>query len=199
MNSNSESLFARCLKFVRRVMRKIVPPDKKKSDTAFRAEMTRASNPQTEYQAYKHLARLGVRLDREVDRRAFGLIGAAIAHHRIGTNGNQRFGQAMRTASLMDSGELESAGERRMERILACSNTLELIDVLRPVLRFILQNEKVSLNFASLLKEIILFDRDEYIQEIKIHWAQDFYKGPSKKSEDSGEDSEKDSDEEEEA
>lgn len=170
----------------------------KNDDTAFRAAMTRADNPQTEYQAYKYLAK-EVNLTYDVSRRAYGLIGAAIARYRIEANGNQRFGQAMRTASLMDSGELESAGERRMERILACSNTLELIDVLRPVLRFILQNEKVSLNFASLLKEIILFDKDEYIQEIKIHWAQDFYKGPSKKSEDSGEDSEKDSDEEEEA
>lgn len=197
MNSNSESRLDRYSRFVKRVIREIIPPDQK-PDTAFRAEMSRADNPQTEYQAYKHLARLKVHLDREVERRAYGLIGAVIARHRIGTKGSQRFGQAMRIASLMENGELESSGKRRMERILACSNALELINVLRPILHFILQKEKVSLKFASLLKDIMDFDKDERIQDIKIHWARDFYYRPFKKSEDSGEDSEKDSEEEEE-
>jgi len=180
MDSNSDTLLSRCEYFVKEVIDEIIPANDRKPDTAFRAEMVRADNPQKEYHAYKHLVRLKVNLENNDERRAFALIGAAIARHRIGKPGGQNFGKAMRIASTMDNGEISPAGYGRMKRILACKNSSELINILRHVLRFILQKESVDLNLSQLLKDILIWGysckkQSNAIQYIKIRWAKDFY------------------------
>lgn len=159
----------------------------KKDDTAFRAAMTRADNPQTEYQAWRYLIELGkVDLKIEWQRRAYALVGAAIARERPQNDGLQSLGEALKMCCIKP-GEVDDSVDRRFRRILACDSREELITVLRQIIRYVQNNEKVSLKYGKLLSDILFF-RDD----VKRKWAEDFY---PKKSEDS--DAEEEQEEEE--
>lgn len=159
----------------------------KNDDTAFRAAMTRADNPQIEYQAWRYLIELGkVDLKIEWQRRAYALVGAAIARERPPKDGSQSLGEALKMCCIKP-GKVDDSVDSRFRRILACDSREELITVLRQIIRYVQNNEKVSLKYGKLLSDILFF-RDD----IKRKWAEDFY---PKKSEDS--DAEEEQEEEE--
>ena len=141
-----------------------------KDDTAFRAAMTRADNPSTEAQAWRFLIELGnVDLKNDSERQAFALVGAAMARERTDGNGSQSLGQALKMCKVDPTKEDESV-ERRLSRILACDSRKELIPILRQILRYAQNNEKVSLDYERLLREILYFG-----ERVKIQWAADYY------------------------
>ncbi|MCR5165319.1 MAG: type I-E CRISPR-associated protein Cse2/CasB [Thermoguttaceae bacterium] len=162
--------------FVDRVISRI------KDDTAFRAAMTRADNPQTEYQSWRYLIELG-HVDLKIDwqRRAYSLVGAAIARERTSKEGTQSLGEALKMCCIKP-GEIDDSLDRRFRRILACDSREELITVLRQIIRYVQNNEKVSLKYGKLLSDILYFG-----ESVKTDWAKAFY---FKKSEDSEEEPE---------
>lgn len=166
--------------FVKRVITRI-----NKDDTAFRAAMTRADNPQTEYQSWRYLIELGS-VDLKIDwqRRAYALVGAAMARERTQRNGSQSLGLALRMCCL-DPEKVDDNVECRLRRILACKSQKELITVLRQIIRYIQKNEKVSLDYEKLLWHILKFG-----ESVKLQWANEFYPKKSEDSEDEPEEEE---------
>ena len=162
VSKNSAS--TRTERFVESVISRI------KKDNGFRAAMTRADHESTAPQAWRFLLDLGnVDLGNEPERLAFALIGAAIARERTESNGKQSLGQALYYCKA-DPKEEDSSIERRLRRILACEDRLELITVLRQTIWFMQRSEKVSLDYERLLSDVLYFS-----ERTKVRWAQDYY------------------------
>lgn len=155
-----------------------------RDDTAFRAAMTRADNPSTAAQAWRFLLELGnVDLENEQETRAFALVGAAMARERTESNGLQSLGRALQMCNA-EPGKIDDSVERRLRRILACDSRKELIPVLRQIIRYVQNCEKVSLDYERLLRDILHFN-----EKVKIRWASEYYSRPNQeKDEDQTED-----------
>ncbi len=146
-----------------------------KNDNGFRAVMTRADHEATAPQAWRFLLELGnVELGNDSERQAFALVGAAMARERTEKNGSQTLGKALYCCKADPAKEDESV-ERRLRRILACENRLELIAVLRQIIRYVQRSEKVRLDYERLLSDILYFSDRK-----KVQWAKDYYGRGSK-------------------
>lgn len=142
---------------------------------AMRARLRRADNPATEYQAWEYLVRFGVSLTDQRERKAFGLVGAALAKAKHKPeDGEYGLGKAL--AGIYASDEQEQA-TARLRRLLGCSTLEELCDVLRPMLGLIAAKSRYDLSYARLLNDLLYFENN---QRIKEQWAQDFFSHPEK-------------------
>ena len=151
-----------------------------RDDTAFRAAMTRADNPSTAAQAWRFLMELGnVDLENDQERQAFALIGAAMARERTESNGLQSLGRALQMCNA-EPGKIDDSVERRLRRILACDSRKELIPVLRQIIRYVQNCEKVSLDYERLLRDILYFN-----EKVKIRWASEYYGRPNQEKDES--------------
>lgn len=63
----------------------------------------------------------------------------------------------------------------RLRRLLACTTSEELLQVIRPMLTFIDHQTSQSLSYAHLLDDLIKFDIPYRRESIKMRWAQDFW------------------------
>lgn len=150
--------------FVERVISRL------KTDNGFRAAMTRADHEATAPQAWRFLLELGnVDLEKDWERQAFALVGAAMAREQTETNGTQSLGRALFCCKV-DPKEADDSIERRLRRILACENSSELVAVLRQTIRFMQRSDKVRLDYEWLLRDILFFN-----EKTKVRWAQDYY------------------------
>lgn len=163
-------------RFVSEVLQKL-----QSNDTRFRAELTRADNPATEMQAWPVLAKY-CKLETKSQRLSFALIGACMARVRAEEDGTQKFGEALRMCKENPADD-DDRIERKLRRILACDDTLELVQVLRPILRFVVSQGNVSLNYENLLKEILRFNEEKSREYIKLCWASQYYNTPEKEEE----------------
>lgn len=136
-------------------------------DTAFRAAMTRADNPATESQSWRYLVPF-CNLELDIERGAFALVGAAIAREKPEANGKRSLGLALRSAKNDPD---DDSIDRKVQRLLACSNRSELIPVLRPILRFLNKQENTNIDYIALLRDIISFS-----EKTKLRWAKQYYK-----------------------
>ena len=169
MGENPKRIDPAAARFVSEVIQKLQKDTKrKKKDTKFRAEMTRADNPATKMQAWPELVQY-CDLETKSQQLSFALIGACMARVRAETNGSQSFGEALRMCKENPEDDDERI-ERKLLRVLACKNTQELVKVLRPLLRYMVSQEDVSLNYAQLLTDILRFSEDT-----KIRWASQYY------------------------
>lgn len=164
---SSEEKEKREARFVGMVITRMLDNGNNKPDTAFRAAMGRADNPATEHPSWKYLVPY-CRLEQDEERQAYGLVGASIARCRPQKNGRMSLGEALRCCTQGDSSE--DPAERRLRRLLACDDRLELIRILRPILRLLEKNEKVSLNYIRLLEDILFFS-----EKTKLQWAKQYY------------------------
>ncbi|MBQ4144159.1 MAG: type I-E CRISPR-associated protein Cse2/CasB [Thermoguttaceae bacterium] len=157
-------------RFVERVIARLRPDSQGKTDNGFRAAMTRADHEATAPQAWRFLLELGnVDLEKDWERQAFALVGAAMARERTETNGTQSLGRALFCCKV-DPKEADDSIERRLRRILACENSSELVAVLRQTIRFMQRSDKVRLDYEWLLRDILFFN-----EKTKVRWAQDYY------------------------
>jgi CRISPR system Cascade subunit CasB len=119
-----------------------------------------------------------VDLERTGDRKAFGLVGASIARLKPTMNGNISIGEALRKLHLKDKdiSDIEkSSSALRLRRLLACKDKEELMDILKPVLRY-LESSDLLLDQARLLDEILWFDNDKSRDKTRARWARDFFR-----------------------
>lgn len=140
---------------------------KNKSDTAFRAVMRRAANPNLESAAWEYMVPF---CDIGVDRirHAFALVGAAIAAEAPETDGTVSIGRALRSM-CKDDDAVEREG-RRLRRLLGCETTDELIGVLRPMVHYLQDNAVMKISYARLLQDLCYWG-----ERTRIAWTKDFY------------------------
>ena len=147
-----------------------------KTDTAFRAVMSRADNPAFESAAWEYLIPY-CNIEHDFERIPFALVGAAIARIRPEKDGNAEIGTAFDSicSSQVDR-ERESI---RFRRLIACESVLDICTVLRPILQY-LNSKGAPINFSQLLNDLIYWN-----QRIKIRWATQFYRQYTPKNEES--------------
>jgi CRISPR system Cascade subunit CasB len=166
-----------------------------KLNTAMRARLRRADNPDTEQDAYRYLIKLVPDFDKKPNRlKVSATVAAALARAELERDGDFRvgFGQSLATAYDDEALDKENnPAETRLRRILACRTIEEVCDVLRPLLPFVAKrtkNKPQQLSFTRLLRDlnypysaatdVFLLDDD-----IKRRWAREFYSRPAPEGE----------------
>lgn len=168
-NSSPAAGVSRSQRFVNHVI------DRIQRDTGFAARLRRADNPATEYQSWELLADFGVDLEKEWERMPYCTIGAAVAKAKPASDGAMGLGAAI--AACYDDGNQSDQARARLRRLLACSSTVEVCLILRPLLTLI-NSRGVKLNFKQLLEQIVWYSRGGQ-ERIRSRWAQDFYHRPA--------------------
>lgn len=146
-------------------------------DKGFGAKMRNSDNDATEYQAWEILAKW-VDLEKRGERRVFALIGASLARLKPSADGSLSIGGALRQAYFLDSSSTDldkSSTALRFNRILACRDQEEIINILRPTLRYI-ESKNLLLDYSQLLNEILWFNNESSRERTRARWAQHFYK-----------------------
>lgn len=146
-------------------------------DKGFGAKMRKSDNDATEFQAWEILAKW-VDLERQGERRAFALIGASLARLKPLSNGSLSIGGALRQAHLLEGSSTEldkSSTALRVNRILACRDQEEIINIIRPTLRYI-ESKGILLDYSQLLNEIVWFNNENSRERTRARWAKHFFK-----------------------
>lgn len=151
-----------------------------KQEGGTRAQLSRADNPATEYQSWDILAGFHVHLDWEDQRLPYALIAAAIARGKIEKNGSLGVGSAI--ARCYADGNQSDQAKMKLRRLLACDTTAEVCRIMRPLISLMFSRGITHLDYAALLKDLLLFHWNTHQTRIKSRWAQDFY-GKSEKQE----------------
>jgi len=166
----TELMNDRYINFVKYVIQKI------KTDSSARAAFKKSDNPEMEYEALEYIVKF-CNIENKYERKPFLLIAASIAKAKIDSNGKHSLGKAIAMCYKDATGEGgDNPARRRLRRLLACSDIDELCSVLRHILSLI-NSKEVSLNYADLLKDLLDWDKPQRVENIKIKWAKDFYKG----------------------
>lgn len=144
-----------------------------KKDKGFAAKLKKGDNEATEIQSWEILARW-VDLEKVLEVKAFGLVGAAVARSSQQKDGSYGLGKAL-WLSLEDKKDAESSSAAaRLRRLLSCQDRLELMRILRPTIGF-LQSKEISMDYSRLLDEILLFDGDNSRERVRTRWAMEFF------------------------
>lgn len=159
----------RCQQFVNYVIARA------RTDTGYAARMRRADNPDTEYQSWGALASFGVNLENDRERLPFALIGAALCRAKPEQDGQNSIGAAL--AACFENGgmdEKDRPGANRLRKLLGCATVLEICQTLRPLLPFVADKSRRSLNYAGLLRDLLFFE-SRNCEKTKRRWAMDFF------------------------
>lgn len=151
-------------------------------DKGFAARLRRADNPATEYQSWELLAKFNVNLDFSSERLPYAMIAAAVAKSRATGNGAIPLGHAITLA--FDDGINSDQANMRLRRLLACNDVEEACRILRPLITLIQSRVSAPIDFITLLKDLVWFNRDP--QRTRARWAQQFYCYGTKKHEKEG-------------
>ncbi len=146
------------------------------SDTAARAAFARGDNPDTAYFAWQYLVSWCDIADSRQSR-AYALIAASIAREQVSSNGTMNLGECLR-AVVTDPAELDHSPEKaRLMRLLACDTSLELVEILRSIIRYLQSKEGVRLDYAQTLEDILWWG-----EKRKVSWSKAFFKKYSAKA-----------------
>ena len=146
------------------------------ADKGFLAKLKKAESEATEHQAWEILARW-VDLENPWERRAYGLIGASLARLKAGKDGLLGMGGALQALFIKRgaNGEIEGSAEAlRLRRLLSCKDQEEAVEVIRPLLRYLV-GQDIPISHAQLLDELLWFDVDASRERTRLRWAKDFY------------------------
>jgi CRISPR system Cascade subunit CasB len=146
------------------------------ADNGLRAALKRADNPATEYQSWEVLAGFNINLEHENQRVPYAAIAAAIARSKVDKNGTAKIGQAI--ARCYEDGNTSDQAKAKLRRLLACDAIPEACRILRPLFSLIEAKGNSSLDYASLLDDLLWFGHDDSQNRIKARWAQSFYGKP---------------------
>lgn len=140
-----------------------------KVDTACRAALRRADNTATESRAWEYILPF-CRLEVPNERKAFCLIGAAIARAVPDHDGQMSVGSALRSLCDGNTEEALSTELARLRRLLACNTPSELPRLIRHVLRY-LQTKDAPVSYGQTLRDILYWN-----ENTRIRWTKDFFK-----------------------
>ncbi|HOE90018.1 MAG TPA: type I-E CRISPR-associated protein Cse2/CasB [Sphaerochaeta sp.] len=142
------------------------------------SRLRKAESPATEFQAWEVLARW-VDIEKPWEREAYGLIGASVSRTGKEHDGSLSLGGALRAVALGKGKNIDlqdSSEALRLRRVVACTSQRELVDILRPILRY-LNSKDVALSYERLLKELMTFHFEDAQERTKARWIKDFYTG----------------------
>ncbi|MGL5336084.1 MAG: type I-E CRISPR-associated protein Cse2/CasB [Enterovibrio sp.] len=165
MSSNQSLAQSRAAFFVTEICKRC------QNNKGLAARLRRADNPATEYQCWETLAQFNVNLEFADRRLPYALIAASIARSKQAANGDLPFGRAI--AQSFSDGSGSDQAIARLRRVLACSDIVELCQILRPLLTLIQSRITQQIDFASLLQDLLWFDHNS--ERVKARWAQQFY------------------------
>lgn len=143
------------------------------ASNGLRAALRRADNPSTEYQSWEVLAGFNINLEYENERLPYVTIAADIARTNATKNGSTKIGQAI--ARCYSEGNADDQAKMKLRRLLACGTVTEACRILRPLFGLIEARADVSLDYASLLNDLIWFGYEDNENRVKARWAQAFY------------------------
>lgn len=145
------------------------------------AMLRRANSPNTEHYAWDILFSSGA-ADLDVASRllSYGLIAADIANKDKPVNGSLGIGEALRLC--YSEAQIDQA-KAKLRRLLACDDVAELCGVLRPLFGLIDSRVKLSLDYVSLLYQVLNFNIESFRYQTKRTWAIDFYTKDAKEDE----------------
>lgn len=139
-----------------------------KTDTGYAAALRRADNPSTAPMAWEYLVPwCDISIDRE--RMAFSIVAAAIARQKPDSDGSADMGQLLR--SIVISGDDDSE-KRRLQRLLACDSTLDICEVIRPILKYVQGKAAMAIDYSRLLEDLLFWDERK-----RLSWARSFFHG----------------------
>ncbi len=130
-------------------------------------------------QAWPVLVSFNVDITKPYEYLPYAVVAASIARAKEYENGKLSLGEAIALAYPDMPKKLEdlekSPAYARLSRLIACTDTKEIVMCLRPVLSLI-QSRVTSenLNYVSLLSDLINFHDDQ--DRVKKSWASSFYK-----------------------
>lgn len=137
-----------------------------KTDTAFRAIMSRADNPAFESSAWEYLIPY-CNINNDFERIPFALVGAAIARTRPDQNGTADMGKTF--CSICKNDDDKERESRRFRRLIACDSILELCPLLHSVVSY-LASKGAAIDYTRLLMDLLYWN-----QKTKLRWAVAFY------------------------
>lgn len=144
-------------------------------DSAYRAAMQRADNPDTAALSWEYLARW-CDISNDHERLPFALVGAAIAREKPESNGSKNLGEVFR-ACCKNEDDTERE-QRRFRRLLSCDSNIELCEVLRSTLKYLQGKQPGQIDYIRLLQDILYFG-----DRVKLRWASGFYGQKAKNDE----------------
>jgi CRISPR system Cascade subunit CasB len=147
------------MKFIDYVIQKM------EKDTAFRAALKKADNPDTEYMSFEYLIPWSSGSDRNL--KVFSTVAAAMARSKVGSDGTLSISSAI--AKCYEEGNQAEPAKSRFRRLLACSSSEEVCVIIRPILSFI-SSKGVKISYEKLLNDLLYFS-----DRVKKDWAKDFY------------------------
>jgi len=151
--------------------------NQKEGNKGLMAQLRKAESETTEYQSWELLTRW-IDIEKQWERNAYGLIGASLSRVKTGQDGNLSIGGALRALAFQKEKTLQDLGKSsealRLRRLLACKDQDELINILRPLLRYLTTNE-IGLSHKRLLKEVLWFGIEQSQERSKTRWVKDFY------------------------
>lgn len=142
-------------------------------DKALRADFRRADNETFEYKIWPVLNSF-VDLERSGERKAYAIIGAAIAKSKMTSNGEMGLGSAFRSASQDTNsthGNKEEKFPPRFSRLLSAESLDEVNSVIRPMLTLLI-SKGARLDFKRLLKDLVDFQYSP--DRVRVRWAMDY-------------------------
>lgn len=147
-----------------------------KNDKGFAAKLKKADNESTEYLSWEILAPW-VDLEQKSKRRSYALIGASLACSRRKADGSLGLGRALLMTVEDRAKRSEAPTAARLRRILASQDTLELIGILRPNLRY-LHAKEVAFSHSQLLNELLWYNNETSRERTRSKWAAEFFGSP---------------------
>ena len=148
----------------------------RQNDRGVMAELRRSLGRDTEYRAWKHLARW-CDLTRIDQRLAYGAVAGAFAAHPCNAEtGN--LGDTMRAIALgsaPDGGDPLASFEGRFRRLLTCDSVAELAERVGSVARAAKQRE-ITINYCQLLQDLLDFRWPDAREHAKLRWAYAFWR-----------------------
>lgn len=151
------------------------------TDTAFKAALKKADNPDTEYQSWEYLADYGVNLEYENARLPYTTVLSAAARSSRDADGSVPLGRALLLS--YESDFENTAARSKLRRIIACDSIEDVCSVLRPVLRFI-GSKNIAVSYATLLRDLKYFSKET--ERTKARWAEQFFGKTESTEEDNG-------------
>lgn len=150
---------------------------RKEDDVAFRANMRHASSENLEWKAWNLIGRFSfIDLKDTSERKTYILIGSSISNSKQKNNGCVKLGEALSLATKEEKKSQEKNKYKlpaRFARVLSCSSLDELINVLRSTLTLI-SSKEIELDYADLLTDILNFQYEDSILEIKAKWVSNY-------------------------
>lgn len=135
-------------------------------DSAFRAAMSRADNPALESCAWEYLVPY-CNIEREEERKAFAIVGAAIAKNRPEQDYELNFGRSL--ATICENEDDKEREGKRLRRLVSCNELAELLPVLRPVLNY-MASKGARIGYHNLLNDLLFWGK-----RTQLRWVNDFY------------------------